>query len=232
VIYTALVASSFLSPLINGNLHRNLYALQVSTVSLPFSTFPEDEVGAILRVHQDSPVPREECGWKRVTPTPSYSCTSHCERAGKCLLGLLLFLAVFCSLGSGQQELVADVHIHGNRRIPAETIRSRIFTRPGDVYDPAAIERDFNSLWNTGYFEDIRFEREQTTKGWVIHVYVKERPTIRVIDYLGLNSVSKSDVLDRFKERKVGLSPESQYDPTKVKQAEVRIKELHSEQGT
>ena len=28
--------------------------------------------------------------------------------------------------------------------------------------DLAAIERDFNSLWNTGYFEDIRFEREQT----------------------------------------------------------------------
>jgi len=137
---------------------------------------------------------------------------------------VLLSLAFFCSFGSGQQELVADVQIHGNRRIPAETIRSRIFTRPGDVYDPAAIERDFNSLWNTGYFEDIRFEREQTTKGWVIHVYVKERPTIREIEYAGLNSVSKSDVLDRFKERKVGLSPESQYDPTKVKKAEVTIK--------
>ena len=196
-----------------------------------FSIFPEDEVGAILRVHQDSPVPREECGWKRVALTPSYSCTSHCERSGKSLLGLLLFLAVFCSFGSSQQELVADVKIHNNRRIPAETIHSRIFTRPGDVYDPAAIERDFNSLWNTGYFEDIRFEREQTTKGWVIHVYVKERPTIREIDYVGLNSVSKSDVLDRFKDRKVGLSPESQYDPTKVKKAEVTIKELLFEHG-
>ena len=124
-----------------------------------------------------------------------------------------------------------DVQIHGQRRIPAETIKSRIFTHPGDVYDPAALERDFNSLWNTGYFEDIRFEREQTPKGWRIHVYVKERPTISEIDYLGLSSVSKSDVLDRFKERKVGLSPESQYDPTKVKKAEVTIRELLSEHG-
>jgi outer membrane protein insertion porin family len=86
-------------------------------------------------------------------------------------------------------------------------------------------------LWNTGYFEDIRFEREQTSKGWLIHIYVKERPTIREIEYLGLNSVSKSDVLDRFKEVKVGLSPESQYDPTKVKKAEVAIKQLLSEHG-
>jgi outer membrane protein insertion porin family len=130
-----------------------------------------------------------------------------------------------------QQDVISDIRIHGNRRIPAETIRARIFSRPGDVYDQAAIERDFNSLWNTGYFEDIRFEREQTPKGWVIHIYVKERPTIREIDYVGLNSVSKSDVLDRFKERKVGLSPESQYDPTKVKKAEVTLKELLSEHG-
>jgi outer membrane protein insertion porin family len=138
---------------------------------------------------------------------------------------------LLCGWAVGQQDLVVDVVPHGNRRIPAETIKARIFTHPGDVYDEAAIERDFNSLWNTGYFEDIRFEREQTAKGWVIHVYVKERPTIRAIDYVGLNSVSKSDVLDRFKLAKVGLSVESQYDPTKVKKAEVTIKELLAEHG-
>ena len=49
----------------------------------------------------------------------------------------------------------------------------------------AALERDFNALWNTGYFEDIRFEREQSEKGWVLHIYVKERPTIREINYVG-----------------------------------------------
>ena len=101
----------------------------------------------------------------------------------------------------------------------------------GDVYDAAAIERDFNALWNTGYFEDIRFEREQNPKGWILHIYLKERPTIREINYTGLNAVSTSDVLDRFKERKVGLSVENQYDPTKIKKAEVVLKELLAEHG-
>ena len=110
-------------------------------------------------------------------------------------------------------------------------MKARIFTHPGDVYDPGGLERDFNSLWNTGYFEDIRFEREQTAKGWRIHVYVKEKPTIREINYTGLSSVSTSDVLDRFKERKVGLSVESQYDPTRIKKAEVAIRELLAEHG-
>ena len=102
-------------------------------------------------------------------------------------------------------------------RFRDEDLMYYIKTRPGDVYDATAIERDFNSLWNTGYFEDIRFEREQTPKGWILHVYVKERPTIREITYTGLNSVTNSDVLERFKQEKLSLSPESQYDPTKVK---------------
>jgi len=145
-----------------------------------------------------------------------------------------LLLAVF-SLGGAalaQQELISEIQIHGNRRIPAETIRARMSsTHAGDVYDQQGLERDFNSLWNTGYFEDLRIEREQSPKGWIIHVYVKEKPTIREIQYVGLSSVSQSDVLDRFKERKVGLTQESQYDPTKVKHAEVVIKELLAEHG-
>ena len=80
-----------------------------------------------------------------------------------------------------------------------------MFTQAGEVYDQAALERDFNSLWNTGYFDDLRIEREQSPKGWIIHVYVKEKPTIREIKYVGLSSVSQSDVLDKFKERRSDL---------------------------
>ena len=145
------------------------------------------------------------------------------------MVGVFLLLA--SPWAAAQQDLITDIIIHGNRRIPADTIKARIFTHPGDVYEPSGLERDFNSLWNTGYFEDIRFEREQTPKGWRIHVYVKEKPTIREINYSGLSSVSTSDVLDRFKERKVGLSVESQYDPTRIKKAEVAIKELLAEHG-
>jgi outer membrane protein insertion porin family len=151
-----------------------------------------------------------------------------------CAKALSFLIAIICLASTtllAQQGVIDGIVIHGNRRIPADTIRARMFTRPGDVYDQAALERDFNSLWNTGYFDDLRIEREQTTKGWTIHVYVKEKPTIREIKYTGLSSVSQSDVLDKFKERKVGLTQESQYDPTKVKRAEVVIKELLAAHG-
>ncbi len=146
------------------------------------------------------------------------------------VLGLLTLLLLAVPV-VGQQDLIVGISVHGNRRIPAETVKARIFSKVGDVYDAAAIERDFNALWNTGYFEDIRFEREQNAKGWILHIYLKERPTIREINYTGLNAVSTSDVLDRFKDRKVGLSVENQYDPTKIKKAEVTLKQLLAEHG-
>ena len=127
--------------------------------------------------------------------------------------------------------VVQEIIIHGNRRIPADTIRARITTKSGDIYDPASLERDFNALWNTGYFDDLRIEREETPNGWRIHIYVTEKPTISEITYKGNNSITQSDILDRFKKDKVGLSIESQYDPTKVKKAEVELKQLLAEHG-
>ena len=146
-------------------------------------------------------------------------------------IGLLLALIFLAGTCLAQQDVVSEIVIHGNRRIPADTIRARMFTKAGDVYDQASLERDFNSLWNTGYFDDLRIEREQSSKGWIIAVYVKEKPTVREIKYTGLSSVTQSDILDKFKEQKVGLTQESQYDPTKVKRAEVVIKQLEASHG-
>jgi outer membrane protein insertion porin family len=128
-------------------------------------------------------------------------------------------------------EVVDDIRVVGNRRIPKETVLARLYTHRGDTYDPTTVERDFNSLWNTGYFANVRIEREDTPKGVILNIYVQEKPTIREINPKGLNSVTWSDVLDRFKKEKVGLTVESQYDPTKVERAVVVLRELLAEHG-
>ncbi len=132
---------------------------------------------------------------------------------------------------ASQANTIDQIRVIGNRRIPKETVLARLFTHPGDVYDPVSVERDFNSLWNTGYFEDLRIEREDSEKGVILNIYLREKPNIREIQYKGLNSVSQSDVLDRFKKEKVSLSQESQYDATKVLRAVTVLKELLAEHG-
>ena len=106
-----------------------------------------------------------------------------------------------------------------------------MYSRAGDVYDEAALQRDLRSVWNTGYFDDVRIEREQGDKGWIIHFYVREKPTIRTIEYHGLNSVSQSDVLERYKKVKVPMTVDSPYDATKVIKAKVVLQDLLAEHG-
>ncbi len=144
---------------------------------------------------------------------------------------VVVLLAASAAASLAQSLTIEQIRVIGNRRIPKETVLARLFTHVGDTYDPVSIERDFNSLWNTGYFEDLRIEREDSEKGVILNIYLKEKPNIREVNYKGLNSVSLSDVLDRFKKEKVSVSQESQYDPTKVKRAETVLKQILAEHG-
>jgi outer membrane protein insertion porin family len=132
-----------------------------------------------------------------------------------------------------QQPFVEEIDFVGNRRIRKDTLLARIFTRQGDPYNEETLRRDFQALWNTQFFEDVKLRVEDGGKpgGKVIIFEVKERPVIRRIRYEGIHSISESDILDRFKEKKVGLTVESQFDPTRIKKAEVVLKELLGEHG-
>jgi outer membrane protein insertion porin family len=139
--------------------------------------------------------------------------------------------ATTASSAVNTSQILCQPQAIGNRRIPKDSILARISSHQGDQYDPATVERDFNSLWNTGYFENVRIERADTPSCVQLVIYVLEKPTIRTIDYVGLNAVTLSDVQERMKKAKVGLSVESQYDPTRVKRAESVLKDLLSEHG-
>jgi outer membrane protein insertion porin family len=132
------------------------------------------------------------------------------------------------------QTIIERIDFIGNRRIRNDTLKARIFSREGDVYNEDTLRRDFQALWNTQFFEDVKLRVEDSPdkpNAKIVIFEVKERPVIRRIRYDGIHSVSESDILDRFKERKVGLTVESQFDPTKIKKAEVVLKELLGEHG-
>ena len=132
------------------------------------------------------------------------------------------------------QGVIERIDFFGNRRIRSDTLKARIFSREGDPYNEETLRRDFQALWNTQFFEDVKLRVEDSpdrADGKIIIFDVKERPQIRRIRYDGNHSISESDILDRFKERKVGLSVESPFDPTKIKKAEVVLKELLGEHG-
>jgi outer membrane protein insertion porin family len=139
------------------------------------------------------------------------------------------------------QYVIGRIEFIGNRRIQTGTLRGRILSREGDPYNIDALRRDFELLWNTQFFDDIRLEVEDSPtqpNAKIVIFFVKERPIIRRIEYCegssgcgGLKTITESDILDAFKDKKVGISVESQFDPTKVTRAAVVIKELLAAHG-
>ena len=107
----------------------------------------------------------------------------------------LVFVATGQSLWAQQQEqpggpqyVITRIDFIGNRRIQRDTLLARIFSRPGDAYSPEVVRRDFQALWNTQFFEDIRLTVEDDpsqANGKIVTFHVTERPIIRGIGYLG-----------------------------------------------
>ena len=133
--------------------------------------------------------------------------------------------------GQPPQNIIEAIEFRGARRVRQDTLQALIFTKRGDRYDEESLHRDFMALWNSGRFDDITMEREPGKEGWIIRYILVERPVIRTIKYEGNKSVSVSDILDRYKDRKVGLVVESQYDPNRIQRAKNVLLELLAEHG-
>lgn len=128
-------------------------------------------------------------------------------------------------------DVVEAIEFRGARRVSQDTLKALIFTKKGDAVEEEALHRDFMALWNTGRFDDIVLEKEKGKSGWILRFNVTERRVVRSIKYDGNKSITVSEILDRFKERHVGLAVEQQYEQSRVARATQILKEFLAEKG-
>ena len=132
------------------------------------------------------------------------------------------------------QQVVETVDIQGNRRLRDEDLLYYIKTRSGDVYDPAALERDLKELLSLNFFDKTatRVLTEDGIRGGVNVIFeVKELPIIRDLQFKGSKMIPESDILKEFREKRVGISKESVYDPVKARNATRILREMLASKG-
>ncbi|MFZ1701929.1 MAG: outer membrane protein assembly factor BamA [Pyrinomonadaceae bacterium] len=132
------------------------------------------------------------------------------------------------------QQIVESVDIQGNRRLRDEDLLYYIKTRQGDVYDPAALERDLKELLSLNFFDKTatRVLTEDGIRGGVNVIFeVRELPIIRDLQFKGAKALQESDILKEFRERRVGVSKEAVYDPVKARSATRVLREMLASKG-
>src|SRR5467141_1058416 len=154
------------------------------------------------------------------------------------LSGILLLASIVSvprsTFAQQNQRLVESVDITGNRRLRKDDILYYVQTRPGDPFSEQQIQRDLQAILGLGFFDKTatRVLTEEGARGGINVIFeVKELPIIRDLQFEGLKSVPESDVLKAFRERRVGVSKESIYDPVKVRNAIRVLKELLAARG-
>jgi outer membrane protein insertion porin family len=142
------------------------------------------------------------------------------------ILGLLALPAVLAA-----QDVVEKVEIVGNERVTTETIMYYLSVREGDLYNVDQFRRDFQVLWSTGFFSDIKFEESQGTRGKIVRIIVSENPVVRAVTYKTGRKVKEKDITDKLKEKDQAILPYSYYSPYKVQRIKDTITDLLYEKG-
>jgi outer membrane protein insertion porin family len=113
---------------------------------------------------------------------------------------------------------VRDIRVEGLQRIEAGTVFASLPLRVGDQYSDEKGAAVIRALFALGLFKDVRVE----TQGDVLVVVVEERPSVAMVEFIGLKEFDKDVLLKALKE--VGLAEGRPYDKALADKAEQELK--------
>jgi outer membrane protein insertion porin family len=143
-------------------------------------------------------------------------------------LSFLTFLSLvftgFGQTGSAQEKVILkEVKIAGNLRVEEDGIRLHVKSRPGELFDRAAVEQDVKSIYRMGFFEDVQAE---ISPDGILTYTVKEKPYVREIKVQGNSQVSRDKI-----ETALGVTPRTILDRGRVAEGVDKVRKLYNEQG-
>src|SRR3989338_3663759 len=131
------------------------------------------------------------------------------------LILVFLFLLPICPLWAqspdGQPEpapaaesapsstIVKSIEVIGNKSISIATVLSKIKTRVGQEYLQAVISDDLKRLYNTGYFSDVRVDRQEFEGGFKVIIYLDEKPIVDEITFSKTRFIKSRALLKKMK---------------------------------
>ncbi len=127
---------------------------------------------------------------------------------------------------SVKRKNVTAVEVRGNKTISLATILSKIKTRVDQEYLQGVISDDLKRLYNTGYFSDVRVDREEFQDGFRVIFHVVEKPVVGEITFSRLRYYKPKFLLKKISTKKGKF-----LDRKTLKDDIDVIKELYSKKG-
>ena len=158
--------------------------------------------------------------------TEHHNNKSSISMAPLCRVLLAVALAFQAPLSLAQQAFtVKDIRVDGLQRISAGTVFNYLPIKVGDEIDAAETAAAIRALFKTGFFKDVRIEREGST----LVVFVIERPLIDSIEFSGNTDIETEQLLDALKQD--GFAPGRVFNRALFEQTKLRLREAYFARG-
>ena len=147
------------------------------------------------------------------------------RRALPAFLAALLIALVATSARAFDPFVVKDIRVEGAQRTEAGTVFSYLPIKVGERVDDERASQAVKALYATGFFRDVRLERQ----GDVLVVVIDERPTISSITFVG-NKEFDTDTVKKAL-RDIGLAEARIFDRSALERAEQELKRQYITRG-
>ena len=121
--------------------------------------------------------------------------------------------------------VVKDIRVEGVQRTEPGTIFSYLPIKTGDRVDDEKVSAAVKALYATGFFRDVRLERQ----GDVLVVVVSERPTISSLTFVGNKEFDTDTIRKALKG--IGVSEARIFDRSALDRAEQELKRQYVSHG-
>jgi outer membrane protein insertion porin family len=143
---------------------------------------------------------------------------------------LCLLLAAFAPISSGQTSslTIAKVLIEhvGPATVSDTFIRAHIRVKPGDQYQPVAVDDDVHSLYATGLFRNVQVTLDTSPQGLVLTYKVQANPRITEIRFEGNQKFTDAKL-----RRKISSKEGEPFDEQKVFTDSQDIQKMYQKVG-
>jgi len=140
--------------------------------------------------------------------------------------GLILFpLLSLYAANAFEPFTVEEIKIEGLQRISAGTVFTYLPLKIGDTFDIEKSQQSLRALFQTRYFNDIRFARDKA----ILVVQVTERPAISKITFNGNKAIDSEELTTALKS--IGFAEGRVYDKSLLDKVEQELQRQYFNQG-
>ncbi|MFP6869009.1 MAG: outer membrane protein assembly factor BamA [Nitrospinota bacterium] len=125
---------------------------------------------------------------------------------------------------------IRTVQIRGNKQVDSSTVRFYLQIKEGKSYTNIelieGIRKDVRTIYGLGFFRDVKAEVESFEGGFIVTYRVKEKPTIRKVEFQGNVTVDENDIRE-----KITVKVQTFVNEATIKETVRNIRKLYQEKG-